>query len=91
MFLEDDDIFGGSPKKKYFDIVFNANQNLVADHLDNSLQKMATLELILEKMMSEEELEKKIIEFKVEYEDELAKRVEDLYIAGMGDIVSQNE
>ena len=91
MFLEDDDIFGGSPKKKYFDIIFNANQNLVEGHLDYSLQKMATLELMLEKIMNEEELEKKIIEFKVEHEDELAKRIEDLYITGMGDIVSQNE
>ncbi len=90
MFLEDDELFGGSPKKKYFDIIFNANQNLVQDHLEYHLSKMAALELMLEEMI-DQDVTKAIKEFQVENKDKLNKRVEDLYIEGMSDILSKNE
>ncbi len=88
MFLEDDDLFGGSVQKKYFDIIFNANRNLVEYQLTTNLERIAALELLIDEG---ENLDQILRKLSIEKSDEIAKSLEDLYITGMGDIVSQNE
>ncbi len=92
MFLEDDDLFGGSPSKKYFDIIFNANRNLVEFALTENLEKIAVLELLLEEMLGEEkDLIQIIKNYSVNNMDKVSEKVTSLYIEGMGDILSKNE
>ena len=46
-FLEDeDDIFTGSPKSKYFDISRQANEEIVEDEFDKLLEKLAVMEIL---------------------------------------------
>ena len=92
MFLEDDELFGGSPRKKYFDIIFNANQNLVEDELSSNLEKIAACELLLEDMMGED---KDIMEIIQNYiwnnQDKVKEKQTNLFIEGMGNILTKNE
>ncbi len=92
MFLDDDDIFGGSPRKKYFDIIFNANRNLVEEELTTNLQKMAALEMLLEEMLGEEKDVMQIVQNYIwENQDRIDKKTTDLFIEGMGNILTKNE
>jgi len=93
MFLDDDDdIFGGSPRKKYFDIIFNANRNLVEDELARNLEKLAAYELLFEEMMGEEKDIMQIIQNYIwENPDKVKEKQTSLFIEGMGDILTKNE
>ncbi len=92
MWLEDDDIFGGKPEDKFFDIVYNANRNLVQNELINATTKSAAMELLLEEMLGEEkDIEGIIANYILNNQDKVNNRINDLYIEMMGNILSQNE
>jgi hypothetical protein len=92
MFLDDDELFGGSPKKKYFDIIFNANRNLVEDELTHNLQKIAALELLLEEMLGEDKDVMQIVQnFIWENQNKIEEKTTNLFIEGMGNILTKNE
>jgi len=91
MFLEDDDIFGGTPSKKYFDILFVANRNLVEDNLTQRLNYTAALEMLVAKHYGEEEFEKITKTFIFENQDAIDQRTHNMMIEDMGDIASRNE
>ncbi len=44
---DDDDIFFGSPKSKFFDILEQTHRDLVEDEIDKVIEKLAILELII--------------------------------------------
>ena len=90
--LENDPLFGGSPRKKYMDIIFNANQNLVEEHLHDNIKYIAALELLLEDMMGEDKDIVQIVRnYMFENEMKIDQRTKDLLIEGMGAILTQNE
>lgn len=90
--FEEDELFGGTPQKKYFDILFTANRNLVEDHITTNLERIAAMELLMEEMMGEDkDIEKIVRNFVVMNQEKIDNRMMDLYINGMGDIVTRNE
>jgi len=92
MWLEDDDIFGGKPEDKFFDIVYNANRNLVQNELINATTKSAAMELLLEEMLGEEkDIEAILQNYIMNNQDKVNDRINDLYIEMTGNILSQNE
>lgn len=92
MWLEDDDIFGGKPEDKFFDVVYNANRNLVQNELADAVSKSAAMELLLEEMLGEEkDIEAILANYHANNTDKVNSRMNDLYIQMMGNILSQNE
>ncbi len=92
MWLEDDDIFGGKPEKKFYDIVFNANRNLVKNELNDAIAKIAAMELLLEEMLGEDKDTNAIISnYIFNNRDKVERKIDDLYIEMMGNVLSQNE
>jgi len=89
LFPDDDGMFMGTPKSKFFDIVFNANRNLVENELEDLIERLCALELIAEEY--EDNLEQKIQEVKFSKSEELENRKFDAFINSMGNILSQNE
>ncbi len=88
----DDDMFGGTPRGKYFDIIFNANRNLVEEALSNNLKRIAVLEKLLEERLGDGEvLESLVQNYMIQNMDEVESMLTDAYINGMGDILTQNE
>jgi len=44
--FDEDDVFMGSPKSKFFDIIYNANRNLVELELEVLIERMACMEIL---------------------------------------------
>ncbi len=88
-FLEDeDDIFTGSPKSKYFDISNQANDEIVQDEFDKLLEKVAVMELLLSEGKDEDfDINRVIKQYVFENMDEVEQMKKGLYIELTGDIV----
>ncbi len=88
-FLEDeDDIFTGSPKSKYFDISRQANEEIVEDEFDKLLEKLAVMEILLSKDKDIEfDINRVIKQYVFENMDEVEEMKKGLYVELTGDIV----
>lgn len=88
-FLEDeDDIFVGSPKSKYFDISRQANNEIVEDEFDKMIEKLAVMEILLSKDKDVDfDINKVIKQFSFENADTVEQMKKGLYIELTGDIV----
>ena len=89
IFEDEDDIFMGSPKSKFLDIIFNANRGLVDEELERLIERIAILEIFLDE--DDEVLERKIKQYAFENRDEVELKVKELYMESMGNIVTRNE
>jgi hypothetical protein len=90
IFEDEDDIFMGSVKSKFLDIVFNANRGLVESELERLVQRVATLELMLAQE-DEDLLERQISQYQFENQDDVQTKSKSIFIESMGNILTQNE
>lgn len=82
------DIFEGSAKDKFYDILFNANALLVKNEIDKIFEKFVALSELCERHgISEDE----IANFVASEQDKIYNGLNDLYIGLSGEILSQNE
>ncbi|WP_419234317.1 DUF2018 family protein [Aliarcobacter cryaerophilus] len=90
-FTEDeDDIFFGSPKSKFFDILEQTHRDLVEDEIDKVFEKLAILELIVSKDKNEDfDINSYINEFKLDNLSEINSAKKGLYMEVSGDIISR--
>ena len=93
LYEDEDDFFVGSPKSKFFDIMFNANKNLVEDALEKHIERHVAMEMLLESFMEKEGLniEAEISTIRVEKQDDIYNAKRDFFISTVGDILTQNE
>jgi len=92
LYDDDDPLFGGGPKKSFFDITRVANQNLVEQEIENIITRNYVLERFLSEFMEiDEELNKKITTYIYSNMEEIENARNDAYINHMGNIVTQNE
>lgn len=90
LFEDEDDMFAGSPKSKFMDIVYNANRGLVEHELIRLVERQAALELMLGEHHGEE-LDRMISEFKFENSVDVDNVAKSLYMESVGNILSNNE
>jgi hypothetical protein len=82
------DIFEGSARDKFYDILFNANAVLVKTEIDKIFEKFVALSELCEKHgISEDE----VANFVANEKDKIYNGLNDLYIGLSGEILSQNE
>ncbi|UTJ07012.1 DUF2018 family protein [Arcobacter roscoffensis] len=88
-FTEDeDDIFMGSPKSKFFDVSKTASQDIVEEEWDKIVEKVAALEMMLSQGKDENfDINEEIKEFKLENEKELEAMKKGLYVEFTGEII----
>jgi hypothetical protein len=93
MFFDDEeDIFtGGSPKRKFFDIVYNANRNLVENELEKMIRRLCVVESLLEAHMDEEAIENEVRQRSMLPSEELENCEASLYMELTANILTQNE
>ncbi len=91
LFEDEGDIFGGSPRSKFLDVVFNANGNIARDELVRLVERMAAMEVLLGKQMDDTELDRAIAQVQFEEADAVADTAKSLFIESMGNILSQSE
>lgn len=90
LYEDEDDIFMGSPKSKFFDILFNANKDLVKTKLLHIIDRYNAMELLLEKEL-EGNVDHAIASVLLEEADAIMHRNNDFFIATVGEILTQNE
>src|SRR5574344_2829577 len=90
-FTEDeDDIFFGSPKSKFFDILEQTHRDLIEDEIDKIFEKLAILELIVSKDKDEDfDINSYINQFKLDNLSEINSAKKGLYMEVSGDIISR--
>lgn len=91
LYEDEDDFFMGSPKSKFFDILFHANQELVKNKLLEIIERYSAMEYLLEKHLGEMEAHRAIETVLFEETDTIVNRNNDLFIASVGEILTQNE
>ena len=84
----DYDIFSQSPREKFFDILFNANKNLVENELEKTFEKFIAMSEFCEKNGFDEIAQNSFIS---QNQTLVNERLNDIYIGLSGDILSQNE
>ena len=92
LYEDEDDIFMGSPRSKFFDIMFNANRNLVEHKMETLIERYVAMEKMLEEHLGEEVDVQRIVDSLIIAEpDEIHHRKRDMFIVTVGDILTQNE
>lgn len=88
-FTEDeDDIFMGSPKSKFFDISRQASAEVVEDEMDKIIERYAAMELMLSEGKDEDfDINKQIAQYTFENADEVARMKKGLYVEFTGEII----
>ncbi len=90
LFEDEENIFGGSPKSKFLDVVFNANNDIVRQELDIFVQKVAAMELMLEKYVGED-IDRAVKDFNLQNSFDVDTKTKSLYVELTGAILSQSE
>lgn len=83
-----DDIFGGQPRDKFFDIVYNANRNIVENELEILFSELVALRELAE---NNGITQAQIDSFKALNPDAMESGLNDIYIDITGKILTQNE
>jgi len=91
LYEDEDDFFMGSPKSKFFDILFNANKELVKTKLLEIVDRYSAMEILLEKQVGAEVLEGMIHTVLMDETDAVVEHNNDLFISSVGAILTQNE
>ncbi|WP_041957759.1 DUF2018 family protein [Sulfurospirillum arsenophilum] len=91
LYEDEDDFFMGSPKSKFFDILFNANKELVKTKLLEIVDRYSAMEILLEKQVGAEALDAMIHTVFMDEMDAIVEHNNDLFISSVGTILTQNE
>ncbi len=91
LFDDEDDIFQGSPRSKFMDIVYAANRDLVQNELERLMERMAVMEMLLQDQHGEDHIDAVIHEATFSRADEVVDMTKNLYIISVGNVLSRNE
>ena len=89
--FDDDDFMVTTPRENFFQIIKNANENIVEMEIDKLIERLAVAEKMLEEKGLEEEFERLFYTMPATDAKELDDRKNSLYIETVGNIVSKCE
>ena len=88
-FTEDeDDIFMGSPKSKFFDVTREASKEIVEEEIYKIIEKLAVLEMIISQDKDENfDINEYIKEYSLENYEKVKAMKKGLYVEFTGEII----
>lgn len=87
LFEDEEDMFGGSPKSKYWDISNQVNKDLMQAEFDDVVMRLAVMEKMLMKIHDEEMLDKIIKNYYYENMDEIEALKKSMYMELAGKLI----
>lgn len=87
LFEDEGNIFGGTPKSKFWDITNQASDDLVMDQFDSFVEKYTIMENFLIEQHGEEKLRQMVRSYALEKFDQVEEDKKSTYVAWTGDIV----
>jgi len=90
-FTEDeDDIFMGSPKSKFFDVSNQASKDIVEEEWDKIVEKLAVLEMMICEGKGEDfDINQYIRDYTLDNIDDVNNMKKGLYVEFTGEIISR--
>ena len=87
LFEDEDNIFGGSPQSKFWDIINQASDELVKDQIDKFFEQYTVMEMFLTKEHGEDGLKRLVKDFSFENGEEVEYNKKSTYIELTGKVV----
>jgi hypothetical protein len=87
LFEDEENVFSGTPKSKFWDIANQASDDLVKDQFDAFVEKYTIMENMLCKLHGEEKLDDIIKQYAFENSMQLESDKKSTYVAWTGEIV----
>lgn len=87
LFEDEEDIFGGSPQSKYWDIAKQVSEDLYRYDFDEILTKIAVMEKMLMQHHHEDELDKIITNYAIMNQSEIEDHKKSLYMEYAGRLI----
>lgn len=87
LFEDENDIFGGSPKSKYWDISNQISKDLMQAEFDDVVMRLAVMEKMLMKLHDEEMLDRVIQNYYYENMDEIEVLKKSMYMELAGKLI----
>ncbi len=87
LFEDEDNVFGGSPQSKFWDIIGQASDDLVKHEIDKFFERFTAMEMLMTKEHGEDGLNKLISEFSFENGEELEYNKKSTYVELTGEVV----
>ncbi|MEA3513510.1 MAG: DUF2018 family protein [Campylobacterota bacterium] len=87
LFEDESNIFGGSPKSKFWDIANTASADVVKDQLDKFFERFTVMETLLTKEHGEDGLNKLISDYTFKNGEEVEYNKKSTYVELTGEIV----
>lgn len=85
---DEDDIFMGSPKSKFFDVSREASQDIVEEEIDKIIEKVAVLEMLLSEGKDENfDINAVIKQYLFDNEEKVNAVKKGLYVEFTGEII----
>ena len=87
---DEDDIFMGSPKSKFFDVSREASKDIVEEEIDKIVEKLAVLEMIISEGKGESfDINQYIQDYTFANMDDVNGMKKGLYVEFTGEIISR--
>jgi len=87
LFEDEDDIFNGTPKSKFWSMINTAHEDISIAILDEIITKYAALEHIVKQNIQEEEINGYLDNYYYEHSEELDALKKSLYMEFVGNLV----
>lgn len=87
LFEDEDDIFGGTPQSKYWDISKQLSEDLVRFEFDEIITKMAVMERMLMQHHNEDELNRIVDSYALMNPSEIEEHKKSLYMEFAGRLI----
>jgi endonuclease III len=87
LFEDEENIFGGTPQSKFWDIANQASSDLVKDQMDQFFEKYAIMEMLLMQTHGEDAIDDMIKSFGFEKSMEVENHKKSTYLSLTGEIV----
>ena len=87
LFEDEDNVFGGSPQSKFWDIINQASDDLVKHEIDKFFERFTVMEMHLTKEHGEEGLNKLIADYTFANGAEVEYNKKSTYVELTGEVV----
>jgi arabinogalactan endo-1,4-beta-galactosidase len=89
LFEDEDNIFGGSPQSKFWDIVNQSSEDVVSEVIDLILERYAIMEQLLEQHYTDEEIDRAFQTKPISEYEKLQNHKKSLYMDFTTEIVQR--
>jgi len=87
LFEDEDDIFAGTPKSRYWDIAGQLSDDLIEDEFDSIVERLAVMESIISKTHEYEALDDMVKRYAMENYEEIEALKKSVYMELAGQLI----